>query len=379
MSVKPITPFLLLASAMIFTSGTKAQLSPYFEPWKPIYTHRTTPIFFDSNSKTIRLPAVDTLSQPNREQQTFYNVILKEIADGQFEVESYVDPNTTLICSETKTLAAVPNLSFDLSFREANELIGCYGQIDEFEVDDDLGKLITATWPNGLGVEFQFPVYGPGAYSGIRPARISNSSITLSFREGEVVSYVVAKASPTGQCSEQVLETAFESLTLGMNYEDVVALSGCDGAVTSLLVDARGERQRVVWYEQIQPFVPVIDIVSREEAENHILTIDFFGGVAEQLNLFSTPVPDVSNGYCSLEILTNAYDSLSIGDFESDFGVLNSCPASYKDINIRDGVTRKTVSWLFVEQLREVFFARGHELTISTVDDKVVEIDFFRI
>ena len=379
MPLKPYNLALVLISATILTSGANAQLSPYFEPWKPVYTNPSTPLFFDFRERTIRLPVVETYSQADLKKLVFYNVILREITDGQFDVESFADTAPDFTCSEEKILAAIPNLSLDMSFRESNALIGCYGQIEEIEVDDELGKLITATWPNGSGMEYQFPVYGRGAYSGTRPARISNSSITISFREGEMESYMVAWTSPSGECDEQILGTAFELLTLGMKYEDVVAVTGCDGSITSLLVDSRGERQRVVWYERIQPFVPVTDTVSREEGENYIVTADFFGGVAEQLNLFSTPFPDSLDSYCTLETLTGAYESLEIGGFESDFGVLNSCPVYTKEINIKDSVVKKSFRWLYVDEIREVFYAKGHELTISTVDQQIVEIEFSRI
>ncbi len=379
LQLKPHTIALVLISATILTREANAQLSPYFEPWKPVYTIPSTPLFFDFRERTIRLPTVETYSQADLKKLVFYDVILREIADGQFDVESFSDTAPDFTCSEEKILAAVPNLSLDMSFRESNALIGCYGKIEEIEVDDELGKLITATWPNGSGIEYQLPVYGPGAYSGTRPARISSSSITISFREGEMESFMVAWASPTGECDEQILGTTFELLTLGMKYEDVVAVTECDGSITSLLVDSQGERQRIVWYERIQPFVPVVDTVSREEDENYILTADFFSGVAEQLNLFSTPFPVSLASYCTLETLTGAYQSLDIGDFESDFGVLNSCPVYTKEVNIKDGTVEKGFRWLFVDEIREVFYAKGHELTISTVNEQIVDIEFSRI
>ncbi len=379
MTLKTYTLLQVMFGATLLASVANAQLSPYFEPWKPIYTTPADPLYFDFRERTIRLPAVETFSQANSKKIIFYEVILKEIGDGKFDVESFTDTAPAVSCSEEKILAAAPNLNFDMSYREANALIDCYGQIEEIEVDEKLGKLITATWPNGLGIEYQAPVYGPGAYSGALPARINNSSITISFREGKMESYLIAGASPAGQCDEKILGSAFTSLTLGMKYEDVVAVTGCTGSVTSLLVNAQGERQRVVWYEQIQPFVPVIDIVSREEVENTILTVDFFGGVAEQLNLFSTPLPENFDSYCTLETLKGAYESLTVGDLESDFGVLSSCPVHSIDTNIKDGAIKKNHRWMFVDQFREVFYAKGYELSISTVDKKIVEIKFPRI
>lgn len=371
MPLKSLCVLSIIFGSMLHSAQSISQTSPYIDMWETEINTTPPPPIFNLDTKLLTIPRLQTYSPQDNSFTSYSGIQLRENGNGLFELEQFFRQSDELLCTEDKIVNAAGKLNLNLTLDEAEALIGCSGRSRVMETDPTLGRLVRVSWPASTDDPFQLSLNTASDNIIRLPAYVASSSLSLNFREGELVSYFANSRTRPGHCEEDVLDKAFTNLQLGMTYEQVTAITNCDGNVTFLTMNIEGETQYVTWIEKLQAYAGN-DFLTAGEADNEMITVGFLNGVANKLRLYNRHLNQLAPT-CTLADLENAEQILATGDSESFLLTTLPCPASvFTTELLNDSSSRSIYHWsVWMGTPPSLLNSNVKNLTVSVVDGRI--------
>ncbi len=378
--------------------------------WVPAGTN-----VYDPQAETLTLPNVYVLPDTNQTSpQLLYNVNFKFQGNNTFELLSTAQIPPEQECTRAEVFNAIDQLRLDLSLAEANELLGCVGNISRGPADLDTGVLVNVSWsgvdgaPNSGSGSFYNPFaivnsvfssgssfipirdgagqyIAPSGQATFIPARAIGVGpaapfVTFAFRENVVESYSYSLAGRTDgmpklSCSGDLLEK-LSQLTVGASFADVTAALGCEGDLNLVTVSAEGERREISWsLNHGEQMAAIGGGFMRFRSQN--VSASFFNNTAQRLNV-SSSLRDSFNQACTIEQIVTASQTIQPGQVVGDLSALLECGTRTQTITKRDSLSSTNLIWSTQIQNSSLFTSENRSLTVLIIDDQIVRVNLGR-